>query len=51
MSLAHCCATAVADETCLLQGEVTKDPVYVDAERRFQDLEIETKKLHEESKK
>ena len=33
------------------QGEITKDPVYMDAERRFQDLETETKKLHEESKK
>ncbi|RKF60047.1 Regulator of cytoskeleton and endocytosis [Erysiphe neolycopersici] len=27
------------------------DPVYIDAERRFQDLERETKKLHDESKK
>jgi len=33
------------------QGEVTKDPIYVDAERRFEELEKETKKLHEESKK
>jgi hypothetical protein len=33
------------------QGELTKDPVYLDAERRFQELEKETKKLHEESKK
>ncbi|KAF2269941.1 reduced viability upon starvation protein [Lojkania enalia] len=32
-------------------GEITKDPVYVDAERRFQELEKETKRLHEESKK
>ncbi|KAI6250234.1 Regulator of cytoskeleton and endocytosis [Erysiphe necator] len=32
-------------------GEQTKDPVYIDAERRFQDLERETKKLHDESKK
>ncbi|TGZ81598.1 BAR-domain-containing protein [Ascodesmis nigricans] len=32
-------------------GENTKDPVYQDAERRFQELEAETKKLHEESKK
>lgn len=34
-----------------LQGEVTKDPIYQDAERRFDELEKETKKLHEESKK
>ncbi|KAI9835037.1 MAG: hypothetical protein M1819_002589 [Sarea resinae] len=32
-------------------GENTKDPVYLDAERRFQELEKETKKLHDESKK
>ncbi|PYH78352.1 protein hob1 [Aspergillus uvarum CBS 121591] len=32
-------------------GEHTKDPVYQDAERRFQELEKETKKLHDESKK
>ncbi|KAI9742174.1 MAG: hypothetical protein M1818_004074 [Claussenomyces sp. TS43310] len=32
-------------------GEHTKDPVFVDAERRFQELETETKKLHDESKK
>lgn len=32
-------------------GEVTKDAVYLDAERRFQELEAETKKLHDESKK
>jgi len=32
-------------------GEHTKDAVYIDAERRFQELETETKKLHEESKK
>lgn len=32
-------------------GENTKDPVYIDAERRFQELEKETKKLHDESKK
>ncbi|KAF1986430.1 BAR-domain-containing protein [Aulographum hederae CBS 113979] len=32
-------------------GEHTKDPVYTDAERRFQDLERETKKLHDESQK
>ncbi|GAB0135398.1 hypothetical protein EsDP_00003738 [Epichloe bromicola] len=32
-------------------GEHTKDAVYIDAERRFQELEIETKKLHDESQK
>lgn len=32
-------------------GEITKDVVYIDAERRFQDLENETKKLHDESEK
>ncbi|KAI9802657.1 MAG: hypothetical protein M1825_002679 [Sarcosagium campestre] len=32
-------------------GETTKDAVYIDAERRFQELEKETKKLHDESKK
>ncbi|PSR89034.1 BAR domain-domain-containing protein [Coniella lustricola] len=32
-------------------GEHTKDPVFIDAERRFQELETETKKLHDESKK
>ncbi|PWW75333.1 BAR-domain-containing protein, partial [Tuber magnatum] len=32
-------------------GEVTKDAIYVDAERRFEELEKETKKLHDESKK
>lgn len=32
-------------------GENTKDPVYIDAERRFQELEKETKKLHDDSKK
>jgi len=32
-------------------GDNTKDPVYIDAERRFQQLEKETKKLHDESKK
>ncbi|KAI9792699.1 MAG: hypothetical protein M1816_001798 [Peltula sp. TS41687] len=32
-------------------GDTTKDAVYIDAERRFQDLESETKKLHSESKK
>lgn len=32
-------------------GEITKDAIYIDAERRFTDLEKETKKLHDESKK
>ncbi|KAL8305911.1 hypothetical protein RB597_003426 [Gaeumannomyces tritici] len=32
-------------------GEHTKDAVYIDAERRFQELETETRKLHDESKK
>lgn len=32
-------------------GEITKDPIYIDAERRFQELETETKKLRDESKK
>lgn len=32
-------------------GEHTKDAVFIDAERRFQELESETKKLHDESKK
>ncbi|KAH0545153.1 hypothetical protein FGG08_000765 [Glutinoglossum americanum] len=32
-------------------GDNTKDPVYLDAERRFQELESETKRLHDESKK
>lgn len=32
-------------------GENTKDPVYSDAERRFQELEKETKMLNSESKK
>ncbi|KAJ5818054.1 protein hob1 [Penicillium riverlandense] len=32
-------------------GEHSSDPVYSDAERRFQELETETKKLHDESKK
>lgn len=32
-------------------GEITKDAIYIDAERRFQELENETKKLHSESKK
>lgn len=34
-----------------MQGEITKDAIYVDAERRFEELETETKKLHDESKK
>lgn len=33
------------------QGDITKDAIYIDAERRFQELETETKRLHEESKK
>lgn len=32
-------------------GEITQDPVYADAERRFKELETETKKLSEESKR
>jgi amphiphysin len=32
-------------------GEHTKDEVYLDAERRFQELEKETKKLRDESQK
>ncbi|KAI9823752.1 MAG: hypothetical protein M1832_002309 [Thelocarpon impressellum] len=32
-------------------GEATKDAVYIDSERRFQELETETKRLHTESKK
>jgi len=32
-------------------GDNTKDAVYMDAERRFQELEKETKKLHDESKR
>lgn len=32
-------------------GEITKDAIYIDAERRFADLEKETKRLHDESKK
>lgn len=32
-------------------GDITKDAVYIDAERRFDEMETETKKLHEESKK
>lgn len=32
-------------------GEITSDPVYEDAERRFKEIENETKKLSEESKK
>lgn len=35
----------------LNMGEVTQDPVYIDAERRFKELEIETKKLSDESKR
>lgn len=36
---------------CYCQGENTKDPIYIDAERRFSELENETKKLHDESRK
>ncbi|EMC98992.1 hypothetical protein BAUCODRAFT_31261 [Baudoinia panamericana UAMH 10762] len=32
-------------------GDITKDAIYIDAERRFAELEKETKKLHDESKK
>lgn len=32
-------------------GDITKDAIYIDAERRFAELETETKKLHEESSK
>lgn len=32
-------------------GENTKDPIYIDAERRFSELEKETKRLHDESQK
>jgi len=32
-------------------GEHTKDAVYIDSERRFNELEKETKKLHDESRK
>lgn len=32
-------------------GEITHDAVYEDAERRFKEIEIETKKLSDESKK
>ncbi|OBT51895.1 hypothetical protein VE04_08116 [Pseudogymnoascus sp. 24MN13] len=32
-------------------GEQTKDPIFIDAERRFQELEEQTKRLHEESRK
>ncbi|KAL2115635.1 hypothetical protein VTJ04DRAFT_9890 [Mycothermus thermophilus] len=32
-------------------GEHTKDPIYIDSERRFTDLEAETKRLHDESRK
>lgn len=35
----------------LNMGEATVDPVYADAERRFKELEVETKKLSEESKR
>ena len=32
-------------------GEITKDAIYIDSERRFAELEKETKKLHDESQK
>lgn len=32
-------------------GDITKDAIFIDAERRFDELETETKKLHDESKK
>lgn len=32
-------------------GEITQDAVYADAERRFKELEMETKKLSDESKR
>jgi len=32
-------------------GESTKDPIYIDAERRFNELVVQTKKLHVDSKK
>lgn len=32
-------------------GDITKDAIFIDAERRFAELETETKKLHDESKK
>ena len=32
-------------------GDSTKDAVYIDAERRFEELDSETKKLHAEAKK
>ncbi|KAK9476251.1 BAR domain-containing protein [Lipomyces japonicus] len=32
-------------------GEITKDAIFIDAERRFKELEAETKKLHDESGK
>ncbi|CAK7901566.1 reduced viability upon starvation protein 167 [[Candida] anglica] len=35
----------------LNMGEVTNDAVYADAERRFKEIELETKKLSEESKR
>jgi amphiphysin len=33
------------------RGDITKDAIFIDAERRFQDLETETKKLHDDSTK
>ncbi|KAL8822274.1 MAG: hypothetical protein Q9191_006988 [Dirinaria sp. TL-2023a] len=47
-------ATARAPQTFKQRfniGENTKDAVFIDAQRRFEELEKETKKLHDESKK
>lgn len=33
------------------KGEITTDPVYTDAERRFKELEVETEKLSNESRR
>jgi hypothetical protein len=41
----------VCANICFAQGEITKDAIYIDAERRFAELEKETKRLHDESKK
>lgn len=45
------CAERVLLTLLHVQGEITKDPIYIDAERRFDELETETKKLHEESQR
>jgi len=42
------CSRRSADRS---QGDITKDAIYIDAERRFDELEKETTKLHTESKK